>query len=285
MGDLNVHEINWLKYSEGSNLEGRELLAFANIAGLVERVSKPTRGPNLLDLVLSDLGTELQCKVFPGISDHDAVVGTVNFNIPEIFESQREFFDYKNAPWQRIKMDFEECDWALEFSGMNADEAAEHLTDKIMNTLRRRVRCKLSTVRTSSHPWLNDRCKVALKKKMEARGTPNAIIERDRCSEILFEEHTLYIMKMRRQLAGQPNSSKKIWKLTNCLQRRTRGSDSVQALKAPDGSWARTPEAKAELLSETFAMKSALPEGVSNEFSALPPGAGPAFDVFSANSA
>ena len=54
----------------------------------------------------------------------------------------------------------------------------------------------------------------------------------------------------------------------------------MQALKAPDGSWARTPEAKAELLSETFARKSALPEGVSNEFSALPPGAGPAFDVF-----
>ena len=70
---------------------------------------------------------------------YDAVVGTVNFNIPEIFESQREFFDYKNAPWQRIKMDFEECDWALEFSGMNADEAAEHLTNKIMNTLHYRL--------------------------------------------------------------------------------------------------------------------------------------------------
>ena len=29
MGDLNVHEISWLKHSEGSSLEGRELLAFA----------------------------------------------------------------------------------------------------------------------------------------------------------------------------------------------------------------------------------------------------------------
>ena len=40
----------------------------------------------------------------------------------------------------------------------------------------------------------------------------------------------------------------------------------MQALKATDGSWARTPEAKTELLSETFARKSVLPVGESNEF-------------------
>ena len=85
MGDINVYEISWLKYSDGSTLEGRDLLAFANLAGLSERVGKPTRGPNLLDLVLSDLGTELTCAVHPGIGDHEAVVGTVKFNIPEIF--------------------------------------------------------------------------------------------------------------------------------------------------------------------------------------------------------
>ena len=115
---------------------------------------------------------------------------------------------------------------------------------------------------------------------MEARGTPDAIIERDRCSEILFEEHTRYIMKMRGELSDLPNSSKKLWKLANSLQGKTRSSESVQALKATDGSWARTPEAKAELLSETFARKSVLPVGESNEFSVLAPGAAPAIDVF-----
>ena len=71
-----------------------------------------------------------------------------------------------------------------------------------------------------------------------------------------------------------------MWNIATCFQGRTRGSDSVQALKTPDGSWARTPGAKAELLSETFARKSALPEGVSNEFSALPPDAGPLSTFF-----
>ena len=84
MGDINVHEISWLKYSNGSTLEGRELLAFANMAGLSERVGKPTRGPNLLDEVLSDLGTELTCAVHHGINDREAVVVTVRFNIPKL---------------------------------------------------------------------------------------------------------------------------------------------------------------------------------------------------------
>ena len=97
MGDLNVHEISWLKYSEGSSLEGRELLAFANIAGLVERVSKPTRGPNLLDLVLSDLGTELQCKVFPGIhnNDHAGVLTTVNVDFPAALPVDLIYYKFK----------------------------------------------------------------------------------------------------------------------------------------------------------------------------------------------
>ena len=97
---------------------------------------------------------------------------------------------------------------------------------------------------------------------------------------MLFEEHTRYIMKMRAELSDLPNSSKKMWKLANSLQGKTRSSESVQALKATDGSWARTPEAKAELLSETFARKSVLPVGESNEFSVLAPGAAPAIDVF-----
>ena len=81
MGDMNVHEAEWLKFSDRSSLEGRELHTFSNIAGLSEQVGKPTRGDNLLDLVLSDLGTELTCEVKPGISDHESVLGTVKFKI------------------------------------------------------------------------------------------------------------------------------------------------------------------------------------------------------------
>ena len=63
MGDMNVHEVEWLKFSNRNSLEGRELQTFSKIPGLSERADKPTRGDNLLDLVLNDLGTELTCEV------------------------------------------------------------------------------------------------------------------------------------------------------------------------------------------------------------------------------
>ena len=55
-------------------------------------------------------------------------------------------------------------------------------------------------------------------------------------------------------------------KFANSLQGKTKSSDSVQTLKVTDGSWARTPEAKAEFLSGTFARTLVVPVGESNEF-------------------
>ncbi len=60
MGDFNVHEAAWLRFSDGTTPEGRALQAFSNISGLDEKVGAPTRGDYLLDLVLSDLGSDLK---------------------------------------------------------------------------------------------------------------------------------------------------------------------------------------------------------------------------------
>ena len=107
MGDFNAHEERWLRFSDGTTKEGQALHTFANICGLVEKVGAPTRGDHLLDLVLSDLGSELRCKVIDGVSDHNAVLGTVAFGVPQFHEIQREYFDYKRAPWDKIREDLE----------------------------------------------------------------------------------------------------------------------------------------------------------------------------------
>ena len=272
LGDMNVHEASWLRYSDGTSLEGRELQAFSHITGLSERVGLPTRGDNLLDLVLSDLSNELKCAVKPGVSDHESVLGVVSFKIPEVFVSERELFDYKNAPWGDINRDFAEYDWEKALEGLDADGAAEAFTNTIMDILRRRVRSRKSRVRISSHPWLNDRCREALTRKMQAKGTADEIPARDRCSEVLHEEHARYVDRMRQKMHALPNSSKKWWKLANSLQGRARDTHGVQALKRSDGTWARSSSEKIELLAETFLRKSQLPAESVNDYSALPPG-------------
>ena len=70
VGDMNVHEVSWLKFSDGTSPEGRALRDVACCHGWDERVRKPTRGGNLLDLVLTDLGSAVTTKLAAGISDH-----------------------------------------------------------------------------------------------------------------------------------------------------------------------------------------------------------------------
>ncbi len=83
VGDLNVHEVSWLRFSDGTSVEGRELHEFCRERGLDERVRAPTRNDYLLDLVLTDLGSLVRTKVVPGISDHEAVLFSMDFPLPK----------------------------------------------------------------------------------------------------------------------------------------------------------------------------------------------------------
>ncbi len=272
MGDMNVHEASWLRHSDGTSLEGRELQAFANVTGLDERVGAPTRGEHLLDLVLSDMAGDLKCSVHPGVSDHDAVIGVANFDLPKVHTVERELFDYKNAPWTRIKAVLAEYDWDTEFAHLSADDAATRFTDIVMEILRRHIRCRTTKVHISTHPWLNDRCRDAIADKLRARGTEEEIRARDQCSAVLYEEYIKYVDRTRIKLRELPSSSKKWWKLSNSIQGRAGNSHGVQPLKRSDGSWARTSIDQAELLSDTFLRKSRLPGETLTEFSELPAG-------------
>ena len=280
MGDMNVHEASWLRFSDGSSEEGRALQDFSNITGLEEKVGAPTRGGNLLDLVLSDLAGDLKCAVKPGVSDHEAVLGTISFGMPLEHTVEREFFDYQHAPWQAINEDLSSRDWDSELAEHGVDEAASLFARVIMDTLRKHVRHKRSKVRVSTHPWLNDRCREAIDKKIAARGSDMEIPARDECSRVLSEEHLKYVERTKSKLGKLDSSSKQWWKLSNSLQGRGKSGHGVQPLRRADGTWARTALEKAELLSDTFLSKSSLPVESHNEFSALPPGAGVAADTF-----
>ncbi len=280
MGDMNVHEESWLRHSDGSSEEGRELHTFSVVTGLEERVSAPTRGENLLDLVLSDLAGDLKCSVVPGVSDHNAVLGAITFGVPTAHTVEREFFDYKNAPWAQINSDLSGIDWDAAINGLDADAAADYLSATIMTVLRRRVKHKTTQVRISTHPWLNDRCRDVIDAKIRAKGSDSEAAARDDCSKVLWDEYTKYVERMKGKLHGMRSSSKKWWKLSNSLQGRGKSTHGVQALKRADGSWARTADDKAELLSETFLAKSQLPPPVTNEFSQLRSGHATPPDTF-----
>ena len=74
LGDLNVHHRKWLRYSTGNTQEGEVLMQTCLELGLRQIVREPTRGANLLDLVLTDLDGLVKTKVLGSLDDHRSVL-------------------------------------------------------------------------------------------------------------------------------------------------------------------------------------------------------------------
>ena len=188
LGDMNVHEESWLRFSDGTSPEGRVLRDIACSHGLEERVRKPTRGAYLLDLVLSDLGSDVKVRPVPGISDHSAVLGSLAALVDEEGGRKREVFDFGKASWRQIREHFQDKDlWDSILTGLTVDEMAVRFEEKIAEVLDELVPKKTVSATPKAHPWLNDRCRKAIDDKMASANTPNAVEVRDRCSQVLTE--------------------------------------------------------------------------------------------------
>ena len=81
--------------------------------GLRQVVSKPTRGPYLLDLVLTDLTAGVRCEVVKGIhaNDHDGVITFVHLEIVASQPVERTVYDFRKADWAGLKLNLLEIDW------------------------------------------------------------------------------------------------------------------------------------------------------------------------------
>ena len=79
-GDLNIHHVQWLRWSAKNTREGCELQHFCAKHGLLQVIKEPTRGPYLLDLIITDFGDLLRYDVIDGVSDHKAILLHANFS-------------------------------------------------------------------------------------------------------------------------------------------------------------------------------------------------------------
>ena len=55
LGDLNVHNRRWLKFSNRNSWDGEELCSICKETDLTQLIQEPTQGEHLLDLVLSSV--------------------------------------------------------------------------------------------------------------------------------------------------------------------------------------------------------------------------------------
>ena len=270
LGDMNVHEASWLRHSDGTSVEGRELHGICCELGLQQLVREPTRGSYTLDLILSDLGSSINnVSVLPGIADHSAVLVDANFPLPVATTLERHVFSFNEARWGDLRRAIADTDWAAIIVADDADGSTERFEQHLMLLIMRFVPSKTVTDSKSSHAWLNDECRRLIADKRRAWGTDAFIAKRDECTAGLLRAYHNYIRRIRGKLSKLKPSSREWWRISKSLMSMGSSTEVIPPLKHPDGSWAKSPSEKAELLASTFAAKSHLDDREFNDYATI----------------
>ena len=200
----------------------------------------------------------------------------MRLSAPKTVEVQRIFWDFSHANWDSIREGLRNANWdsvvGFDFFGNAALSSVEidtmvvHVTEFFRSLLQLYVPQRQSVHRKSTHPWLDDSCRRAIRSKLGASGTVNYAKERDRCTETLRCAFNNYICRTRDKLCSFRRSPKEWWKLSNSLLMKSVKASSIPPLKDANGGWVRDKVAKANLLAETFLRKSELPELRANQY-------------------
>ena len=144
IGDINVHSIRWLTHSAKETREGAAMHDTANRMGLRQIVRAPTRGPYLLDLVLSDVKDITAKPLKAMIADHQIVFTTMRMSIPQAIEHERSLWHFSSADWSRLARDLQVEVWNLD---CGANENAKIFTNRILELARESIPHKAGKVR------------------------------------------------------------------------------------------------------------------------------------------
>ena len=134
IGDVNCHHVNWLRYSTHNSPEGAELRRIMSSNGLRQHVTEPTRGENLLDLVLSDCGC-ISTRTLPAIADHRGVLASIRFSMSKFLTQTRTVWQYCSADWTRLQDGLQQWDWTATWDSTVDDSAytLEHVIHEQMD--------------------------------------------------------------------------------------------------------------------------------------------------------
>jgi hypothetical protein len=183
MGDFNYPNIDW----PSLNVDGAKSSEFRDLIlenYLVQKTSEPTRGSNILDLVLcsSDAMIDrVDIVEHLGGSDHNALMWNINYDVckPDLPCVKRQ---YHKGDYPMMRQYFQSIDWKGEFDELNVDDMWSkfcHILKKAVNQF-----VPIESKKRKKYPkWMNNSAKRArntktrLWKKYKETQTYNDLIE------------------------------------------------------------------------------------------------------------
>ncbi|XP_072039087.1 uncharacterized protein [Amphiura filiformis] len=174
-GDINLPDIDW---STGSIIShqyrisiNESFLQVMDRAGLDQLIDFPTRGDNILDVIVTNRPSLVnRCSGLPGLSDHDVIYMDVNVRAHRRKPVRRKILLWKRADLDAIRDRIKK--WASHFtSEFTTSTPVEELANAIQHELERVIEdCVPSKLSSTRHnqPWFNSSTKRATRRKARA---------------------------------------------------------------------------------------------------------------------
>ena len=264
VGDFNLPDILW----ENSSIKSNRIYSFglsyhmmdlANNNYLTQMVTEPTRGENILDLILTTTPDLIDfVQVHPGMSDHYAVTAEINMRAKFNPQKPRSVYSYKRANWDKIKNDLHEFQHNFLAStpyDNPVNDNWQNLKSAIMDSVKINIPTK--SLKTQFNlPWFNQDLKRAVRKKKrlykKAKRTNDTKhwkdfkVFRKQFKTKLAEAHDNYVKDLLDTSLNE--KPKRFW---SYIKSRKRDHMGVPTLKQ-DENLITTNVDKANLLSENF---------------------------------
>ena len=255
MGDFNFRKIDWDRLN--SDNEGKEFLDIVQNNFMTQFIKVPTRGDNILDLVLGSEPNMVENEQDIGKleeSYHDIV--TLDINLRTVRKKNVTLIDdYKKANWQEINKILAETDWNKELGELDVNNSWTLFRTKIGNLCEKFIPKK--KVKNRNRPlWMkqND-IKVIRKKRklwdkyrqskdyrdyLEFKSAEKEVKVQIKLAQKLFEENLV------KNLKQNPKA------FYSYVRSKSRTKDIIGPLKDNDGRVIHEEESMTDILNAYF---------------------------------
>ena len=171
---------------------------------------------------------------------------------------------YDLADWEQILQQMSNINWSFMLV-LSSSSAVTWLTSQLKECMAEHIPLFKKTYRKATHPWVSWKVRDAVLRKCSGHLCPKEA--RCACSDILFNAHKQYTLRMRQRLRGVQRGSKQWWLLSKKVTGNARTTLSVPGLRSFGGVYIRGPQLKANMFATALAGKYSLPDAQTNRFS------------------
>jgi hypothetical protein len=272
LGDFNDRCSTWKSLHSTSELDNK-LVDLMNLLNITQLIEHPTRGENILDLLLTDTpNLFLNSGVIPSLSnlDHDAIFGTFKLSYPTSSSYLRHVWYYDRGNFDSLNETFDNVPWPGVINDDDTlDEITENVTNIILNTAKEKIPNRIVKIKPNDKPWFNKDLRKLFKtrnrwhKKQKRTQNPLHIeIYKQKRSVALNAYRDAkynYYNNITTKLLDPTTTVKTYWKLLKNTK-DSQNDTSIPTMLDNDNLITDNKD-KAELLNDYFIEQSKLPDG------------------------